>query len=78
MQWEDGGKFIGKYENGKREGFGKFFYKNNCVYTGFYKNDVRWGKGKLICKDGSNMNGIIKYTGLFKGNWMHGYGEGHF
>jgi len=45
---EDGNRFIGRFENGKRNGFGIKIYKNGARYEGFYVNDVRHGKGVKI------------------------------
>lgn len=48
---EDGNIFIGRFENGKRNGFGVKIYKNGARYEGIYLNDVRHGKGIKITAD---------------------------
>ena len=39
------GKYIGDYENGKREGNGIFYYNDGDKYEGEYVNNKREGKG---------------------------------
>ena len=38
-------KYEGQIINGKKEGKGKFIYKNGCIYEGYFKNDKKEGNG---------------------------------
>ena len=52
--------------NGKREGFGKYYYTNGDYYEGQWKNGYKHGKGKVFYE-----NGTIKY----EGEWIYGERE---
>ena len=43
-------KYIGDFKEGKKEGFGKEIYVNGEYYEGYFKNDLKNGKGKLFNK----------------------------
>jgi hypothetical protein len=44
--------YRGHYDDGKRHGFGTFFYMNGSQYSGQWKNDVKDGPGIFIHPDG--------------------------
>ena len=45
-KWPNGTIFVGEFQNGKREGFGKFYYaKDGAVYEGQFKDDNMHGPG---------------------------------
>ena len=49
-------------ENGKRDGYGIFFYSNGAKYEGTWKDNNKDGFGIFTYNDGR------KYIGLFKGD----------
>jgi len=74
---QDGSKYIGEWEHGKKHGVGTCYYQdgsadNNNVkisrYAGQWKDDKRSGKGVQHYKDGS------KYIGEWKEDKKHGKG----
>lgn len=70
MMYVDGNKYIGKWKDDKREGFGKMTYTDNGVYHGEYigewKNDKKNGKGRLIDEDS------IIYEGIWENGVLNG------
>ena len=59
-----GGRYEGNWENGQRNGYGKFFHKSgSCIYDGNWKNGVYDGKGILKDRKGNL---------IFKGNFKNG------
>ena len=61
-------KYIGEYQNNKREGIGKLYIENQIQYEGYWKNDKKEGFGIL------HLNNIIKYEGEWKDDKKNGYG----
>lgn len=57
-------RYIGEWKDGKRHGYGKFFYNNGCVYEGFWKNNKKDGFGIYYYFDKT------KYVGNFKNDIM--------
>ena len=57
-------RYIGEWKNGKREGYGKFFYSNGSIYEGYWKNNKKEGFGIF------NYNDRTKYIGNFKNDVM--------
>ena len=66
-EFEDG-VYIGEFNQGLKEGRGKFEYKFGDTYMGDWKNDKREGKGIYYFKNGN------KYEGDFKNNLQDGKG----
>ena len=60
-------KYEGDWINHKREGNGKYIYKNGNYYIGGFKDGQRHGKGIIYDK-----NGNIKYDGEFINNTFVG------
>jgi hypothetical protein len=60
-------KYIGEYQNNKREGLGKLYIENQIIYQGQWKNDKKEGFGIFDF----NYN---KYEGEWKDDKKHGYG----
>ena len=56
LEMEDG-KFRGNMINGKREGYGVFYYNDGSQYWGNWLNGKRSGEGKYISCKGSVYNG---------------------
>lgn len=38
--WEDGEKYVGEFQNGKRNSYGKLILANGNIQEGIYINDV--------------------------------------
>jgi hypothetical protein len=54
FSWNDHSKYIGMYENDKKEGFGIFYWPNlNKIYAGYWKDGKQFGPSSLISKNGS-------------------------
>ena len=53
-------RYIGEWKNGKRNGYGTFYYSNGAKYEGTWKNDNKEGFGIFTFNDGT------KFIGLFK------------
>ena len=57
-------RYIGEWKDGKREGYGKFFYSNGSIYEGYWKNNKKEGFGIFTFQDRT------KYIGNFKDDIM--------
>jgi hypothetical protein len=61
MKWENKNQFYeGEFQNGKRNGFGVFYYssEDKCLkYEGHYKDDLKHGKGVLYYRDNTKKTG---------------------
>ena len=55
-------KFEGRYENGKRQGYGKLTMSNGHRYEGNFADNVPSGEGKLYIQDGTVYEGTITFT----------------
>ncbi len=77
-----GDRYEGFMKDGKRDGTGKYTWKDGSVYEGGYKEDMKHGEGTYRWADGSS------YTGTFyndvkdgEGTFIYANGdkyEGHF
>jgi len=67
--WEDGNKYTGTWENGKRNGPGNLYWFNGDKYIGDWKNNIREGNGDYVWSDGSF------YRGEYKNDMMNGKGK---
>ena len=90
IEYDDNGNFLsfeGKYNNGKRSGRGKEYYKNGKIkFKGEYLNGIRWkGKGydtrNNVVYDIKNGRGLIKeynkYNSIiFEGEYNNGEKNG--
>ena len=63
-------KYDGYINNGKVEGFGKYFYENGEYYLGDWLKGKKNGKGILCYK-----NNTIKYEGDFVNDKKEGKGK---
>jgi len=63
-----GGKYVGEFKEGKRNGQGTFNWPSGHKYVGESKDDKRTGKGTFTWPDGQ------KYVGEFKDNKRSGQG----
>ena len=57
----------GQYENGNMNGFGRVIESDGSYYVGFYKDDMKHGKGKLYNSDGAFEKDGLWEKDLFKG-----------
>jgi S1-C subfamily serine protease/antitoxin component YwqK of YwqJK toxin-antitoxin module len=64
--------YEGEFNNGIREGRGKFSHKDGTVREGFFVAGQMTGKGVCVGKDGQ------KYSGDFLNYRMHGFGTTEF
>ena len=62
-------RYEGEFLNGKRHGFGSYFYANGSKYIGEWSNDRTNGKGTMIFASGA------KYIGEVKNGKRHGQGS---
>lgn len=74
--------------NGKLNGFGIQIYDNGNLYEGFWKDDIKVGKGKFTWKGGEvyigdfenkvNGMGVIYFVkkGKYSGSWNEEKGTG--
>ena len=58
--WEDGSRYEGNFENGKRSGNGTYYYSGGAKYIGNHANGSRNGQGTYFYPSGN------KYTGEWK------------
>ena len=68
-------KYEGEVINGKKEGKGKYIYKNGCIYEGFFKNNKRDGNGIFYYTNGDRYKGQFK-EGFYKGNGVFYFHNG--
>lgn len=68
INYANGDKYIGNFENGKAEGQGSFIYADGGKYIGTFKDDKFDGQGTLAYADGN------KYVGEFKNDKVDGQG----
>ena len=61
----DGGKYIGEWKDGKRNGQGTFTYPDGNKYVGEFKDDKKNGQGSYTFSDGRITEGIWQ-DGKFK------------
>lgn len=62
--------YVGEFREDKKEGYGEEKYKDGSIYKGFWKNDLKDGKGFLIIQ--GNTNNF--YDGEFKEDKLCGNG----
>ena len=65
-------KYEGQIINGKKEGKGKYIYKNGSIYEGYFKKDKKEGNGIFYYANGD------RYKGLFKEGFYQGKGIFYF
>ena len=62
------GYYEGELANGKRNGYGTYYWNSGSRYEGNWVNDVRKGFGRFFWKDGG------RYEGEWENDKMNGYG----
>lgn len=58
MIYTNGEKYVGEFDNSKRQGQGVYFLSNGDKYVGTWKEDAYNGEGRLYKRDGSIESGI--------------------
>ena len=59
--WDTGQKYVGEFKNNSKDGFGKY-YEGDTIYEGGWKNDTRYGEGKITLDEGSSISGFFNHT----------------
>ena len=57
-------------------GYGTFYYRDGHIYEGYWKDDQRWGKGKMTYSVGSVVE--ESYDGDWEADQKHGVGVYRF
>ncbi len=70
--YPDGGKYVGKFKDGKKNGQGTFTYPDGQKYVGRWKDDKRNGQGTITSPSG------YKYEGEWKDGKPDGQGTETF
>lgn len=52
LNYTNGNRYEGEYENDKRHGHGTLYYANGDKYVGQWKNDQKHGSGNFKWKNG--------------------------
>lgn len=63
-------KYVGKFENGLRSGYGRAIYPDGSVYMGEWKNNLPHGKGRLQSLTQNNQKEF------YDGDWVAGQMQG--
>lgn len=66
MVYANGEKYVGEFDNNKRQGQGVYFLSNGDKYVGTWKDDNYNGEGRLYKRDGSIEGGIWTKNTLTK------------
>ena len=74
-KYSNNNQFEGQIINGKKEGKGKFIYKNGCIYEGYFKNDKKEGNGIFYYANGDRYKGLFK-DGFYQGNGIFYFNNG--
>lgn len=72
--YETGDRFVGPFENGKRQGTGVMEYANGDRYAGEYDNDIRHGNGTYRFANTDVYEGRFK-TGIREGKGKYTFAE---
>lgn len=57
IEWADGRKYEGQYENDKKHGTGTFYWADGRKYEGGWKNGKQHGKGEYYQANGEKKLG---------------------
>ena len=67
---DNGAVYVGQWNaRGVREGQGSQYWENGTFFTGYWKNDMANGKGRLVHSDGT------LYDGEWENDMAHGFGK---
>jgi len=75
MNYASGSKYIGEWENGRRNGQGTLSWSNGSTYTGAWKDDKFNGHGTVTYANGNTYTGEFK-DGNFNGQVTVTYANG--
>lgn len=64
--YQNGERYKGQFNKGKKEGQGKYYYLIGAEYNGTWVNDQREGFGKFRYQNGD----------VYEGNWLRGFKSG--
>lgn len=67
IEWENGVKYVGRFSNNKKNGYGTQYYTNGNIYRGYWKDDMAYGDGTLSFGDGFVLNGKWENDKLLSG-----------
>lgn len=67
LQFPNNEYYLGGWYRQQRWGLGKLAIKDDCVYEGYFKEDLPNGPGRLITAQGNIMTGIFS-NGQLEGN----------
>lgn len=70
-KWVLSKQYIGDWKQNKKDGYGIIVYSNLDKYEGYWKNDMRHGKGTYWLSIGKN-----KYRKFYTGDWFENKKEG--
>ena len=70
-KWVTSQQYIGDWKKNKKDGYGVKIYSNKDKYEGYWKNDMRHGKGTYWLCIGKNT-----YRKLYTGDWCENKKEG--
>ena len=57
IEWADGRRYEGEYENDKKQGQGTFYWADGRKYVGSWKNGKQHGQGEYYLKNGDKKIG---------------------
>jgi hypothetical protein len=67
LTYDNGDKYIGYVKNGKKNGYGVYFWKDNSTYIGYFSEDKITGKGQLNFANGNISVGTFENSILIAG-----------
>ncbi|MDB4046453.1 trypsin-like peptidase domain-containing protein, partial [Amylibacter sp.] len=73
--WDDGGKYIGEWQNDKTHGQGTYTWASGNKYVGEWQNNKKNGQGTFIWVDGDKYVGDIK-NGKWNGQGTYTFSNG--
>lgn len=77
MEFPNVGKYEGRFEDGKRSGYGKFTWEDGVHYEGHWKEDVFDGDGEYYFDSTTSISGVFD-NGQLNGNYEYQNSDGTF
>ncbi|XP_049851483.1 uncharacterized protein LOC126326072 [Schistocerca gregaria] len=75
-QYDNGDRYVGELEKGIRNGFGEYqYYHSGSIYQGYYRNGKRHGKGTVIFKNSSKLDGYFERGITLYGVYTYSSGD---
>jgi hypothetical protein len=72
MKYFNGHRYLGMWHSNKKNGLGTFYYVEGFIYEGYWKDDLRHGKGKMVWSPGASLE--ESYEGDWENDQKHGIG----